>query len=398
MQRHAAVPALKYCAAALTFVAMTQFGTAASSAPNEPFEINVITPATGSGAFLGKSYKETFDALAVAVNKSGGIRGRKVAFVLNDSQTSPQTGLQIANGLIAKKVTAFIDGGPSTVCNASVPTVVNSGPVDYCLSPVIHPPTGSYVFSAGLSSVDQARLAVRYYRERGWTKLAMLSSTDTTGEDLEKQTDLALKDRENAGVQIVTRDHFTPSDLSVAAQIARIKASDAQAVIVWTTGTPFGTVVRSMKDGGVSLPTLTTNSNMTYAQMSAYASLLPNDMYFPALLALTPEATGKGPLHDAQVAYLAAFKAVGVRPDEGHILAWDPTMIVVTALRKLGPDATATQIRDFILHLHGWVGVDGVYDFSSGNQRGVGDNAAAIARWSPQKNTWVRVSKPQAFL
>jgi branched-chain amino acid transport system substrate-binding protein len=384
--------------AMLLLVALTQAGTAAISAPQEPYEINVITPATGSGAFLGKSYKETFSALEVAINRSGGIRGRRVAFVLNDSQTTPQTGLQIVNAMISKHVPVFIDGGPSTVCGASVPIVVNNGPVDYCLSPVIHPPAGSYVFSAGLSSVDQTRLAVRYYRQRGWTKIAMLSSTDTTGEDLERQTDLALKASENSGVQLVSRDHFNPSDLSVAAQISRIKASDAQAVLVWTTGTPFGTVVHAMKDAGISLPVLTTNSNMTYAQMSAYAQLLPNEMYFPALLALTPEATGKGPLHDAQAAYLAAFKAVGVRPDEGHILAWDPAMIVVSALRKLGPDATPAQIRDYILHLRGWVGVDGVYDFSSGNQRGVGDNAAAIARWSPQKNTWVRVSKPQGFL
>jgi branched-chain amino acid transport system substrate-binding protein len=383
---------------ALAFIALTQFGTAAMPATPEPYEINVVTPATGSGAYLGKSYKETFDALTVAINRSGGIKGRPVAFVLNDSQTSPQTGLQIVNGLIAKHARVFIDGGPSTVCGASVPVVQNSGPVDYCLSPVIHPPSGSYVFSAGLSSVDQARLAVRYYRERGWTKLAMLSSTDTTGADLEHQTDLALADAENKGVQIVTRDHFNGTDLSVAAQIARIKSSAAQAVLVWTTGTPFGTVVRAMKDAGLGLPVLTTNSNMTYAQMSAYADTLPAQMYFPALLALTPEATGKGPLHDAQQNYLAAFKAVGVHPDEGHILAWDPTMIVVTALRSLGPDATATQIRDFILHLHGWVGVDGVYDFSSGNQRGVADNAAAIARWSPAKGTWVRVSRPQAYL
>jgi branched-chain amino acid transport system substrate-binding protein len=384
--------------AGLLFAALLQFSCPATAATDDSFEINVITPATGSGAFLGKSYKETFGALEVAINRSGGIRGKRVAFVLNDSQTMPQTGLQIANGLIAKHVAAFIDGGPSTVCGASIPAVVNSGPVDYCLSPVIHPPSGSYVFSAGLSSVDQARLAVRYFRERGWTKIAMLSSTDTTGEDLERQTDLALKASENAAVAIVSRDHFTGADLSVAAQVARIKASDAQAVIVWTTGTPFGTVVRSLADAGVALPVLTTNSNMTYAQMSAYAAQLPNQMYFPALLALTPEATGKGPLHDAQVAYLAAFKAVGVRPDEGHILAWDPTMILVSALRKLGPAASAAQIRDYILHLHGWVGVDGVYDFSSGNQRGVADNAAAIARWDTKKNTWVRVSRPQGYL
>jgi branched-chain amino acid transport system substrate-binding protein len=113
---------------------------------------------------------------------------------------------------------------------------------------------------------------------------------------------------------------------------------------------------------------------------------------------MTPEATKPGPLHDAQSAYTAAFKSVGVRPDEGHILAWDPTMIVVTALRALGPDANATQIRDYILHLHGWVGVDGVYDFAAGDQRGIGENSAAVARWDAKRDTWVRVSRPKGYL
>jgi branched-chain amino acid transport system substrate-binding protein len=384
--------------AALVFVALAPFGMLTSSAAEDPYEINVIVPATGSGAFLGKSYRETFDALQVAINRAGGIRGRKVTFNLQDSQTTPQTGLQIVNSLIAKKVAVFIDGGPSTVCSAGIPLVVNSGPVDYCLSPVIHPPVGSYVFSAGLSSVDQTRITIRYFRERGWTKIAMLSSTDTTGADLEKQTDLALQATENKGLQLVARDRFNPSDLSVAAQVAHIKSADAQAVLVWTTGTPLGTALRALKDAGVSLPTMTTTSNMTYAQMSAYGSLLPSQMLFPALLAMTPEATKAGPLHDAQAAYVAAFKSIGVRPDEGHILAWDPAMIVLTALRALGANATSTQIRDYILHLHGWVGVDGVYDFAAGDQRGISDNAAAIARWDARRDTWVRVSRPRGFL
>jgi hypothetical protein len=39
-----------------------------------------------------------------------------------------------------------------------------------------------------------------------------------------------------------------------------------------------------------------------------------------------------------------------------------------------------------------------VYDFGSGDQRGIGDNAAAIARWNQQKNTWTRVSRVQGYL
>jgi branched-chain amino acid transport system substrate-binding protein len=371
-----------------------------SAAPltGDPYEIDVIIPITGSAAFLGKSYAETYRALEIAVNASGGIKARPVKFVLEDSQTSPQIGLQLAQGLIAKHVPAFIDGGPSTVCNASVPIVVQTGPVDYCLSPVIHPPAGSYVFSASVSSVDQARIAVRYFRERGWTRVAMISSTDITGEDLDHQTETALQLPENKTLQLVAREHFNTTDLSVAAQLARIKAADPQALLVWTTGTPLGTVLRGVSEAGLALPLQTTNSNMTYAQMNAYAEFLPRDLYFPALLAMTPQTGGRGALRDAQAAYVDAFKAIGVRPDEGHVLAWDPTMIVISALRTLGPAATATQIRDYILHLRGWTGVDGTYDFSSGNQRGIGEDAAAVARWDAAKKTWTRVSRPGGYL
>jgi branched-chain amino acid transport system substrate-binding protein len=384
-------------ASAALAVGLCATGTIAPAAEST-VKINILTPATGSGAFLGKSYAETYHALEIAINKTGGIKGHPVAFVLNDTATSPQQGLQIVNGLIAAKASVYIDGGPSTVCSSSIPIVLNSGPVDYCLSPLVHPPAGSYVFSAGMAGTDQAKMAVRYFRLRGWTRIAMISSTDTTGQDLEKQTDTALQLPENKGVELVAREHYNPSDISVAAQVARMKGANPQAIITWATGSPFGTAVHGLKDAGLELPTLTTNSNMTYAQMASYANFLPKDMFFPALLAMTPEATGKGPLHEAQVAYLKAFKAIGVTPDEGHILAWDPTMIVVTALRALGPEATATQLRDYILHLRGWVGVDGVYDFSSGNQRGIADNAAAIARWDAARGKWIRVSRPTGVL
>jgi branched-chain amino acid transport system substrate-binding protein len=382
--------------AALTAAIALTGGTARAADP--PITVNVIGPLTGSAAFLGKSYSETFRALEIALNRTGGVNGRHVTFAITDSQTSPQTGLQLVNGLIADKVAVFIDGGPSTVCSSSIPLVANTGPVDYCLSPVIRPATGSYVFSSGFAGADQARTSVRYFRERGWTHIAMLSSTDTTGSELEKGTDAALALPENKTMQLVERDHFNGADLSVAAQVARIKASGAQAVIVWTTGSPFGTALHSLKDGGIALPVLTTNSNMTYAQMNSYAAFMPVELYFPALLAMTPDATLKGPLHDAQVAYVRAFSAIGVKPDEGNILAWDPAMIIVSALRSIGPNATAQQIRDYILHLHGWVGVDGVYDFSSGNQRGIGENAAAVARWDASAGKWIRVSRPGGYL
>ena len=73
-------------------------------------------------------------------------------------------------------------------------------------------------------------------------------------------------------------------------------------------------------------------------------------------------------------------------------------MLFVEALRKLGPDASADQIHDYLIHLHGWVGVNGVYDFGDGSQRGIGENAQEMAQWNAAKHTWVRASRPHGYL
>ncbi|HEY5340670.1 MAG TPA: ABC transporter substrate-binding protein [Candidatus Aquilonibacter sp.] len=386
-------------AVAALLACVASWATRVDAAPSgAPYVINVIAPMTGSGAFLGKDYKEAFDALEIAINRSGGIAGRPVKFQLADSQTSGQVGLQLANAFIAKHAQVFIDGGPSTVCNATVPVVQDTGPVDYCLSPVIRPKSGSYIFSAGMPSADQAKITLRFLKAKGLTKIGELSSTDSTGADLEKQVDTALSSSEFKGIDVVVRDHFNPTDIGVSAQIAHIKSASPQVVLIWGTGTPFGTALRGASDGGIEVPIVSTNSNMTYSQMDTFKAYLPRDLWFPALLAMTPEATDKGPLHDAQAAYYRSFKAVGVTPDEGHILAWDPAMIIVSALRKLGPDANAQQIRDDILHLHGYIGVDGVYDFSNSDQRGITDKSGAMARWDALKRRWVRISRPGGYL
>ena len=383
--------------AAFTFAAVLSTG-AARAATLEPYEINAVIPLTGGGAFLGKAYLETFRAVEQLVNATGGIQGHPLKFITADTQTNGQVDVELVNALIAKKVPVFIDGAPSTVCLPSIPLVVNNGPVDYCLSPVIHPPSGSYVFSTNASTYDLTSVAIRYLRGRGWKRIAMITSTDSTGQEYDRQIATVLAQPENRDVQLVAHEHFNPTDLSVTAQVTHLKSADAQVVLAYTTGTPLATVLRGLSDAGMTQPVVSLNSNMSYAQMSQYASFLPKEMYFTTLRSGTPEGTLAGPLRDADNAYLKAYKAINVKPDVGDVLAYDPTMIIVSALRHLGTHATAQQIRDYILHLHGFIGANGVYDFSSGDQRGIGQNSIVVARWAPEKNTWIQVSRPKGLL
>jgi branched-chain amino acid transport system substrate-binding protein len=88
------------------------------------------------------------------------------------------------------------------------------------------------------------------------------------------------------------------------------------------------------------------------------------------------------------------LKTVGTKPESGHVSAWDPALLVVDAYRKLGFDATAAQIHEYLANLRGWVGADGTYDFRTIPQRGVGSGSIVMIRWDPSIENWVGVSKP----
>jgi branched-chain amino acid transport system substrate-binding protein len=384
---------------AVLMLGVTGLIAAAPAKPaGAPVIVNASIPLTGPGAFLGKSLVDAFHAIEIVVNGEGGIHGRPLKIQAADSQTSPAVNLQIVQGLIAKQAPLFIDGGPSPVCNAALPIVAKSGPVDWCLSPAINTTPFGYVFAASAPSPDVQRVAVRYFRLRGWKRVAMLSSTDASGVALEAQALQALGLPENRDVKLVAQERFAPTDVSAAAQVTRIEAAKPDAIFVWATGTPVATAFRALNDAGNTLPVQVPSSNMVYSQLASYAAFLPKQLYFATLLALTPDAVAPGPVHDAQTAYQKAFKATGVRPDAATNLAWDPLMIFVDALRHLGPDPTADQVRNYITHLHGWVGANGVFDFGAGDQHGISENAVDIAQWNAASGTWQSASRPHGYL
>lgn len=360
-------------------------------ASGTPYEINVILPLTGSGAFLGKPQQQALQVLESTFNKSGGIKGRPVKFIFYDDTTTPATDVQLANQIIAKKVPIII--GPSIVasCNAISP-LLNNGPVMYCLSPGIHPDKGSYTFTSSVSTVDQNRALFKYFKSKGLTKVATLTSTDATGQDADNAIHTAQS--ETPGVDLVAQEHFTTTDVSVSAQITHVKASGAQVLVAWSTGTPIATVLRGVSQAGLDIPVATTDGNMTFAQMDQYASFLPKELLIPAPQWPQRDTIPAGAVKDKLTAYYSALQSQNVPTDIGPSLAWDPAAIVLDALAKLGPDATATRLRDYIAGLKGYAGINGVYDFTKEPQRGLTVEQTIVTHWDSAKKAFVPVSTP----
>jgi branched-chain amino acid transport system substrate-binding protein len=360
----------------------------------EPYQIDVVVPLTGPGAFLGKGEQQSLELAQKAVNESGGLKGRPLQFVFHDDQSSPQTGVQLTSGLVAKKPAVILGSSLVAICRAMAPLVKN-GPVDYCFSPGLHPAAGDYSFTASVSTTDLADAVVRYFRGKGWTRLAFMFSTDATGQEFEEGVKGILAKPENKEMKVVAAEHFAISDVSVSAQIQNVKAANPQAFVAWSTGSPIATIFRGMVQAGLDVPMATTDGNMTYAQMKQYAEFLPKQLYIPAGQFVARDTSGQpSAVVKAHAEFYKAFDAIGAKPDEPSELAWEPAMIIVHALRTLGTEATAAQIHEFLAHLKGYAGADGVYDFERIPQRGLDVSNAVVTLWSTQAQTWEVVSKP----
>jgi branched-chain amino acid transport system substrate-binding protein len=260
------------------------------------------------------------------------------------------------------------------------PLLEKGGPVAYCLSPVIQPPPGSYMFSANVGTKDFVAVIIRYFKAHGWTRVALMTTTDSSGHDFQQEFATQMAGPDAAGLQLVANEQYNPQDISVAAQMARVKAAAPQVLMTFAIGPPFGTLLRNASDGGLAIPIFASSANLSYKQLAGYKALV-KELYFVAGGGAAPDPKAPPKQQAAQTAFFGAFKDAGVKVEYLHTLAWDPTMILIDALRHAGPDASPEALRAYIASLQNWYGITGRYDFRAVPQRGIDRNGAAIYRW-----------------
>lgn len=367
-------------------------GTSAARAADS-FDLNVILPLTGGGAFLGKAEQQALQQYEKVVNATGGIHGKPLRFLFSDDQTSPQIAVQLANQVKAGKSPAVIGSALVALCNAMMP-LMKDGPVLYCLSPGIYPPSGSYTFSSSVAAKDLYAALLRYFGKVGWKRVALITSTDASGQDAYKNVKALLATEAHKDVELVAEAQFNPTDVSASAQVQRVKGANPDVLIAWATGAPIGTVFKAIRDAGWDIPVATTDGNMTYAQMEQYEAFLPKQLYIPSPDWLKDSKVVHSPKAvAAKAVFFKAFEGTDIKPDGPSTFAWDPALLVVEALRSLPPGATAEDLRKHLAELKDFAGINGDYDFKAAPNRGVDEKNVVITRWEPNQKTWAVVSE-----
>jgi len=381
----------RLAAALICALALVAFAVPAAAA--NVVDIPVILPLTGAASFLGRGVQQGLQGVEDQTNLTGGIGGKKLHFSYQDDQSSPKVAVQLMNGVQAQKPPIVFGSAIVATCRAMA-ALIKDGPVLYCLSPGLHPEDKSFAFSANVSTADSIDAGIGYLIKSGISRIGVITATDSTGQDADKSIDDTVAAAKGA-ITIVAREHFNPADVSVSAQISKIKAANPQAVIAWTTGTPVATVFRAIKDSGMDVPVYTSNGNSITDSLKQWDAFLPANLLLPVqanVIVPSPATDRAGKA--ALTTYFAAMKKLGVTADVMNGTGWDPGTMIVEALRKLGPSVTAESLRQYINDQSNYVGIFGKYDFHNSPQRGLSRDAVYIARWNSTKLTWTAMSHP----
>jgi branched-chain amino acid transport system substrate-binding protein len=349
-----------------------------------PYTISVILSMTGAAANFGQDAAASLMAIEKLTNRTGGIRGRPLHFQILDDQSSPAIAEQLFAQLLPSHPAVVMGPSVAASAQAMAALVSGDGPVLYALTPNMLPKPGSFVFAPSVKTAGSFTAVVTYFRLRGLTKIGVIDTTDASGQDNLAGLHDILRLPENKNVTIVDAESFGVSDVSMAAQAAKLKGSGAQVIFDFSEGTAFGTSMRALNDVGLVVPVYTPGANFSPALLNQLKAILPPDLVCTGLAFVNRDRSAddrqKKPIDD----FYASLAADGVtQPTNTHAHAWDPALIVVSVLRALGPSATGAQVHTAIENLRDFPGVEAYYDFSSGDQHGASARSLLVMRNDP---------------
>ena len=188
---------------------------------------------TGPGYLYGKLVMNGVEVVFDEVNAAGGIHGRKLQLVREDDRCDPAAAIAAVQKLVHQdQAFALIGGGCSnatlaareSIETAKIPTVIFASVHDG-----ITTPPAANIFSTALTAAIESQAQVAFAQQQGAKRIAMISMRDAWG----RSRYTALMDTLKAkGVTLVADEELSPDANDATAQVLRLKAANADAVIL----------------------------------------------------------------------------------------------------------------------------------------------------------------------
>jgi branched-chain amino acid transport system substrate-binding protein len=347
-------------------------------------------PAATYGVSSSNAVKMRFDE----VNDKGGIHGRKIRLIVEDTQYQVPRAVQAGTKLIGRdRVFAMVAPLGTPMNNALFKDQFEAGvPNLFPLSAArsMYEPFNRLKFYGAASYVDQVRAGIQYFVGKKGKKAlcAMYQDTDFGKEVL----DGVLMQADKLKIKMVETVTHKPTDQDFTAQITRLKGAGCDLVVM-------GTIVRD------SIVPYATARKIGWTEVDFLGSAATYDLFVAAAQGGVTEglyAMGltdmpyRDTLSPAAQAWFDRYKERYKNdPNIGAVYGHVAADLTVVGLDKAGADLTLDSLIKGLESIKGYRDIFNGPEVSFGPDKRQGASSSFLA--VVKGGRWVRVTEPLGF-
>jgi branched-chain amino acid transport system substrate-binding protein len=322
---------------AVGLVAAVASSAFAQAATGEPVMIGVSGPLTGQNAQYGAQWKKGFDLALEEVNAKGGVKGRPLQYVFEDSQADPRQTVAIAQKFVSDpKIVVEVGDFSSTASMAASAIYQRAGLVQFGFTNS-HPnftKGGDYIWSNSVSQADEQPRLAKYAADLGFKKLAVLYLNTDWGRA--SQT-IFSQSAKGYGMDVVASEGYQPDEKDFRSTLVRVRDAKPDAIVLISYYADGALITRQIRSVGLTTPIVASGS-----------------IYSPKFIELAGEA-GNGVYTESNFFpgdtrpevqnFVSKFRAkYNEEPDDFNAVAYDTIILLAAVIDQYGVDRTA--IRD----------------------------------------------------
>jgi branched-chain amino acid transport system substrate-binding protein len=347
--------------------------------------IGTITDLSGVTAVQGVNNANAVRLAFDEVNEKGGINGRKIHYIVEDSQYQVPRAVQAMNKLLNNDGVFFtIEDGGTPMNNATFPMAIEKNtpkllPLSAARS--MYEPFHKLKFSQYSSYVDEMRAGVKYFVEQRGKKAicAMYQDTDFGKDVLAGATMQA----EAMGMKIVATTAHKPTDTDFTAAVTKLREANCDLITMGTIVRDSTLIISTAKKLGWNVDLLGQVASYDTAIAEAPGNVAEGFYSMAPSLYAYPDDP-----RPAVKAFMQQYKArYGIDANYLGQMGYTSAQIAIEALQRAGRELTVDSLvkaMESIQDYHDLFG--GTYSFSATNHHGATAAFLSVVhngRWEP---------------
>ncbi len=308
---------------------------------------------TGSEATFGISGRNGIALAIEEANAQGGVKGRKLAVRVYDSQGKPEEAAQAATRLISQDKVLVLLGEAASSNSLAMADKAQAAGVPMITPSSTNPAVtkkGDYIFRVCFIDPFQGYVMAKFARDHlKLNRVAVLQ--DNKSAYSVGLTDVFSRKFSEMGGAIAGNESYSKGDTDFRAQLTSIKKMKPDGLFVPGYYTDVGIIARQARELGLTVPLLGGDGWESDKLFELGGEAIEGSYYSNHYSVDNPDARVQG--------FISKYKATyGGVPDSVAALAYDAAWLAIDAMKR-APDLSGASIRDAIASTKNFPGVAG---------------------------------------